>query len=230
MQPEAAVEAPISVTASFLFHVNPQALNEDPEAGGIPPRVDRTTGLWTPPEEAAGFGPQTQGAVYRWHNGVVTRASEVTSNAGLTPFRAVTMFYCNPFTQFVVTDGDASSRNMEGAAAPQDRWSPLGFHHLGSVSYLDFAGEHPYLAGNRAGFIRRIGLDSYQAREENAPRAGGLAGNLAMLIALIAFSCRSRDLDAVLVEDQAWDYLQWRGHDRRNGCQLNVNVMPMPLC
>jgi hypothetical protein len=214
------------VTPSFLFVVNRQDLNEDPDHGGIPPQalVDPNNGFWSPPSVAQGFGAQIAGTVYRWHDGRVTRATDTPTNAGLTLFRAVTMFYCNPWNQFVVTEGDVRLRNMEGSPAPQDRWYPLGFHHMDTVSYLDFAGEHLCLAGNRAGFIHRLGLDTYQNREENAPRAGGLAGNLAMLIALIAFSCRSRDLDAVLIEDRAWRHQEWRGHNRHDGRKLDTEV------
>jgi hypothetical protein len=152
---------------------------------------------------------------------------DVSNGAGLTQFKAVTMFYCNPFNQFVVTEGDVRFRNLPGSPAPQDRWYPLCFHHLDTVSYLDFAGEYTYLAGNRSGFIRRLGLESYQNQEDNAPRAGGLAGNLAMLVGLIAFSCRTRDLDRVLIQDKAWRHHQWRGHERRHGRKSNVKVRPV---
>jgi hypothetical protein len=207
------------VTPSFLFSVNRQELNEDPEEGGIPPnqQIDPNTLLWSPPAYRAGFGQQRPGTMYRWHDGQVSRATDAPNGAGLTLFKAVTMFYCNPFNQFVVTDGDVRFRDLPSSPAPQDRWYPLCFHHLDKVSYLDFAGEYTYLAGNRAGFIRGLGLDSYKNQEDNAPRARGLAGNLAMLIGLIAFSCRTGDLDRVLIDDKAWRYHEWRGHDRRHG-------------
>jgi hypothetical protein len=208
------VEAP-----SFLFRVSDQRLNEDPQQGGIAPAtlVDPSNGSWSPPLYANGFGEQTAGTLYRWKDGRVSQATDVPANAGLTPYRAVTMFYCNPSTQFLVTDGDVRSRDIAGRSPPQDRWYPLEFHHFGTISCLDFAGEHPVLAGNTAGFIERLGLDSYKNREEHAPRAGGLAGNIAMLIALIAFSCRRQDLDAVLIDERAWRNHVWRGHNRPDG-------------
>ena len=212
-----------------MFRVNDQRLNDDPQQGGIAPTtlVDPITGYWSPPLYANGFGEQTAGTWYRWDDGRVSRATDVPANAGLTLFQAVTMFYCNPWTQFVVTDGDVISRNVADGLPPQDRWYPLGFHHLGTVSYLDFAAEHLVLAGNRAGFIERLGLESYQNRDEHPPRAGGLAGNLAMLIALIAFSCRRRDLDAVLINDRAWRNHEWRGHHRPDGRKFGNEVMPV---
>jgi hypothetical protein len=218
------------VTPSFLFSVNRQELNEDPDKGGIPTdrQIDPNTLLWSPPVYAVGFGQQSTGTVYRWHDGQVSRATDVSSNvAGLTQFKAVTMFWCNPFNQFVVTEGDVRLRDLPGSPPHQDRWYPLCFHHLDTVSYLDFAGEYNYLAGNKTGFIRRLGLDSYQNREDNAPRAGGLAGNLAMLVGLIAFSCRTGDLDRVLIDDKAWRHHQWRGHERRHGRKSNVKIRPV---
>ncbi|KAE9364447.1 hypothetical protein N431DRAFT_355435 [Stipitochalara longipes BDJ] len=214
-EPEAE---PVQVTPSFLFVVNRQDLNENPDQGGIPPdqSIDQS-GRWSPPVYAAGFGQQSAGTIYRWRDGQVSRATDTASSIGLRPWKSVTMFYCNPFNQFVVTEGDVRSRNLPDCPPPQDRWYPLGFHHIDTVSHLDFAAEYTYLAGNRAGFIHRIGLDSYTNRQDDAPRAGGLAGNLAMLIALIAFSCRGGDLDAVLIDDRAWRHCQWRGHQRRDG-------------
>lgn len=218
------------MTPSFLFSVNRQELNEDREQGGIPTdeQIDPKTLLWSPPVYGIGFGQQSTGTVYRWQDGQVSRATDVSNGtAGLTQFKAVTMFWCNPFNQFVVTDGDVRFRNLPDSPTPQDRWYPLSFHHLDTVSYLDFAGEYPYLAGNRAGFIRRLGLESYQNQEDNAPRAGGLAGNLAMLVGLIAFSCRTADLDRVLIDDKAWRHHEWRGHERRHGRKSNVKVRPV---
>jgi hypothetical protein len=216
-----------------LFRVNDQRLNEDPQQGGIAPTtlVDPSTGYWSPPLYTNGFGEQTAGTLYRWDDGRVSRATDVPANAGLTPYRAVTMFYCNTWTQFVVTDGDVRSRDIAGRSPPQDRWYRLGFHHLGTVSYLDFV-ANAVLAGNRAGFIQRLGLESYENQDEHAPRAGGLAGNLAMLIALIGFSCRRGDLDTVLIHDRAWRNHEWRGHHRPNdhGRKFNNEVCASGIC
>ncbi|PMD37411.1 hypothetical protein L207DRAFT_432780 [Hyaloscypha variabilis F] len=212
--------APIRVTPSFLFLVRSQELNEDTEAGGLAPRTD-PSGFWYPPVYAAGFGAQQTGTLYRWDDGAVTRATDTLKNSDLTLYRAVTMFYCNPFYQFCVTEGDASQRNMPDCPAPQNRWYPLGFEYGdntdNTVSYLEIVAEHNCLAGNRAGFIHRLGLDSYSNPEDNAPLAGGLAGNLAMLVALIAFTCGTQDLETVLIRDRSWHHLSWREHGQHDG-------------
>ena len=114
---------------------------------------------------------------------------------------------------------------MPNYPPPQDKWYPLGFDYgANTVSYLDIVAEHNCLAGNRAGFIRRLGLDSYSNPEDNAPRAGGLAGNLAMLVALIAFTCGTRDLDAVLIRDQSWHRLSWTEHAQRHGRKMTLEI------
>jgi len=96
LQPDPEENAPIHVTPSFLFRVNRQELNEDTQAGGLAPQTD-LSGYWYPPVYAAGFGAQETGILYRWDDGVVTQATDAPNNGGLTLYRAVTMFYCNPF-------------------------------------------------------------------------------------------------------------------------------------
>ena len=198
-------------------------LNELSPDGGISPRYD-SVGHWSPPLYAAGFGERRQGDLYRWDGGVISQAS--TPNGGVGLYRAVTMCYCNPFYQFVVADGDASVGGWVDPAVnePQIRWCPISYRHHDAVSYLDFAGEHDYMAGREARHIHPLGLDSYQNRDTNAPRSGGLAGNLAMLVGLVAFSCRGRDLERVLVDDRAWYRYNWAGHRRGNGSELHLET------
>lgn len=129
------------------------------------------------------------------------------------------MFWCNNWTQFVAAPGDASMRDMASsdASAALDRWWPLNFFHDGSLSRIDIPGDEVVLAGTGS-WIHRLGLDSYSNRD--ASDSGGLAGNLALVIALIAFSCEARALDTVLREDRAWRHRRWRGHHHRNGSKL----------
>ena len=112
---------------------------------------------------------------------------------------------------------------------PLDGWYPLHFEYgpyTDTVSYLDLAGEHNCLVGSGADFIHQLGLQSYSNRQDNAPTAGGLAGNLAMLIGLIAFSCRTQDLETVLIDRQAWHHLAWTDHRRRDGRKFDLVADP----
>jgi len=134
--------------------------------------------------------------------------------------------FCYP--EFIVTDGDASQRNMPEQHPPRDGWYPLRFDYVNTISYLNLEGDHNCVTGNGARFIHGLGLESYADREDNAPRARGLAGNLAMLIGLIAFSCRTQDLDAVLIDDRAWRHHKWTDHSRLDGRKLDLNADTQP--
>ena len=120
--------------------------------------------------------------------------------------------------------GDASTRHMALSADPGNRWWPLTFRHHGALSRVEEVGEEQYLAGTGAPFIADFGLGAYNNR--HAPASGGLAGNLAALVALIAFSCESDQLDNVLIHDRAWRRHRWRGHDRPDGRELTYGCSP----
>jgi hypothetical protein len=219
------LEPPPPPPTSFLFVVNGLPLNEDVDNGGVTPRTD-DYGRWLPPLYQAGFGPKSRGTVFRWRNGVITAPTgyqwidgyAYAPNGGvLNYYRSMTVFYCNPWDQYLVADGDASTRDIATANFPGERWYPVNFRNDGNLSRLDFAGDEQYLAGNGAAFIDQLGLTSYQSQEQGAPTSGGLAGNLAILIGLVAFSCRSRDLRDILVNDRAWHRNRWNGHSRDSG-------------
>jgi len=125
---------------------------------------------------------------------------------------------------FFTFDGDASAMDIEEAEFPHNRWYPLQFYHDVGLSRIDISGDQPLLASPGGGWINQLGLGSYNYQESDSqvqssvpPPSEGLAGNLAILIALIAFSCGSRDLDNILLNDRAWRRYQWRGHNRQNG-------------
>ncbi|KAH7323996.1 hypothetical protein BKA65DRAFT_481778 [Rhexocercosporidium sp. MPI-PUGE-AT-0058] len=208
---------------SFLFVVNGVTLNEDTQDGGIPPRTDHF-GRWLPPAFAAGFGAQTPGTVFRWSNGDISTAAGYAWDEGYgrTPngdtleiYKATTMFWCNPFYHFMVASGDATTRNLD-SSVPEDTWYAINFHHDEDLSRVDYVANQD-LVGNGRDFIADLGLNVYRNTDQDAPRSGGLAGNLAILIGLVAFSCKRRDLNEVLVRDRAWRGYRWHGHNHSNG-------------
>ncbi|KUJ17560.1 uncharacterized protein LY89DRAFT_668872 [Mollisia scopiformis] len=225
---------------SFLFTINELPVNDEPTQrtiellvpladlelllqGGEPPRVDEY-GNWHPPIRSNGFGTQVPSRIYRWADGGrVSAARECQwfnnqwwSQAGneLTEYRASTMFWCNNFTQFLVATGDASRRHMEQSIDPHNRWWPLTFRHESTLSRVEEVGQEGRLAGSGT-WINALGLTSY--RNRHTVPAGGLAGNLAIMIGLIAFSCESTDLDTVLLTDRAWRRGRWHDHGRIDG-------------
>jgi len=209
--------------------------NENRHAGGVLPRVD-DGGRWLPPVLSAGFGPQNPGTVFRWSNGDISIATGYAWDEGYgkTPngdnlewYHTATIIWCNPFYQFLVTQGDASipidadMEDEEESDGEEEKaviqWYPINFHHHETLSRIDYAADSQYLAGNQRNFIAELGLTSYQCQDDDAPVSGGISGNLAILIGLIAFSCTRQELRHVLINDQAWRGYRWRGHQRPTG-------------
>ncbi|TVY34526.1 hypothetical protein LOCC1_G007809 [Lachnellula occidentalis] len=207
---------PTRLNVSFLFTVNRIVLNEEPSNRGVAP-IFNDPGWWSPPIYQAGFASEFLGTLYRWQNGVVTQATEYQWSqgawwgpdgvAGL--YRANTMFYCNPFDQFLAAEGDASDKDMADAPCPSNLWLRLYFRHQSALSRLDLGGSEPYLAG-KTWSINQLGLNFWYNPNKRAPLSSGLAGNLALLIALVAFSCRYNRLDTIL--QTSWRDHAWQPH------------------
>jgi hypothetical protein len=196
------------------------------------PRVNEN-GRWYPPIRSNGFGQQVPSRIFRWsENGRISSADDCQwfnnqwwSSAGdqLTEYRASTLFWCNNFTQFMVATGDASARHMDESPDPQNRWWPLSFRHEGSLSRVEEVGQEARLAGS-GNWINALGLSSY--RNRHTTPIGGLAGNAAIVIGLIAFSCEARHLDDILLTDRAWRRgARWHGHHRNEGRTLCIRIL-----
>lgn len=109
---------------------------------------------------------------------------------------------------------------METAEDPYHRWYRLTFENAEGVSRVDVAGleiQLPRSGPGWAGWAHQLGLDPYRNSNSDASALRGLAGDLAIVIALIAFSCRPGQLDQILVRDRAWHHYAWRGHHCHHG-------------
>lgn len=175
-------------------------------------------GHWTPPVYRAGYIYSNQETLYRWENGVINATDTEYESVfpSLTPYRTATVFYCDQWLQFQAALIDPSRYDMETAEPPFHRWYRLTFHHDAGISRVDIAGLEVTLAGTGAHWITPLGLDSY-CTNASSVASQGLAGDLSILIALIAFSCKSSDLQQVLLIDKAWNHNHWRGHNHRHG-------------
>jgi len=209
---------------SFLFAVNELHVNEEPGNGGVPPRATED-GRWIPPVYRGGFYPhgQTPQVIYRWSNGGINTATGYSwyigngwnpGNSQLEEYRTTATFYCSPFIHFLTANVDPTVTDIEGAPFGTHRWFPLTFRHEGALSRVEESGEE-YLAGTHADWIRELGLSAYN--NYHAPQSDGLAGNIAAIIALVAFTCRSASLDTILLRDNAWRNYRWRGHNHHHG-------------
>jgi hypothetical protein len=122
---------------------------------------------------------------------------------------------------FVLAEGDASTRDMIKQKYPRNRWFGLRFRHEPSLSRPDLTGDESYMAKRpNIWLVNSLGLGNYQNSDYSGSQNHGLIGNLAILLALIAFSCRCEALDKVLMSNSSgWNNYQWKTHphgwDRR---------------
>ncbi|PQE33740.1 N-acetyl-gamma-glutamyl-phosphate reductase protein [Rutstroemia sp. NJR-2017a WRK4] len=228
---------------SFLFVVNELPVNDNPDWGGIPPRVNEN-GHWIPPMYRAGFGAQIPGHLFRWRQGNITHVyngdyqwyngdwwhnSHDRGHNLLTHYRTTSLFWCNDFTQFLMLESDATTQDMETAAPPDNRWYPLTFHNVNGVSRVVVALDDQYLAGNRAWWIARLGLESYRSLERTRPvEVNGLGGRIATILGLVAFSCRDANDLYTILTSRDWcrglrDHNRTH-HGRRHERGVVVNV------
>lgn len=210
---------------SFLFVINKLPLNEDPSSGGLAPLANQD-GLWVPPLQSAGFAPQVPGQMYRWTNGAVTQASSYRWYQGygrgpgdspLTQYHCATVFYCNTFANYYIANFDTTARDISTGGFGENRWYPLRFRNDGVLSRIDTWSNEPYLAGPGGSWVSALGLDPYKCTNSDMPRCAGLSGDLAVLIALVAFSCKRERLGNILAPDGAWREYRWIGHRHSHG-------------
>jgi hypothetical protein len=211
---------------SFLFGINELQVNEDPSRGGVVPRHDED-GRWVPPIYSSGFYQQETGRLYRWHEGTISLASSCPwidgafrvsddNSRHLEGYKTSTLFWCNNFTQFKMATCDVTTFNMAGAVAPYNRWLPLTFQNEGTLSRLEASADE-CLASRGTKWIGELGLASYESDMLPSRVDGGLAGDLATIVGLVAFSCEPKRLYDILQGDRAWHNYQWRGHDKSHG-------------
>lgn len=156
---------------SFIFIVNELHVREHDD-GGPEPRYTKETQDWLPPQKKSGFWPQKFGTIYRFKDGVITRANgygwnpvPIVANADdtvpyasgfvvkdngdgtfkkLDYYNSASMMYCNNFLKFMAARGDVTARDI---FEMEDEWLPLMFdHNPNHVSYLRTAGQHKHLA------------------------------------------------------------------------------------
>jgi hypothetical protein len=190
-------------------------------------------------EEPAALGGQTRrdnfihinkSAIYRWKNGVISHATgcKYASTQDWIPlkeYRAITMFYNGGF---VLAEGDASKRDMRNQEYPRDRWYGLRFRHEASLSRVDLTGDESYMAnGPNTRLVNSLGLGNYQNADYSGSQNHGLNGNLAILLALIAFSCRCESLDKVLMSHSSgWNKYQWKPHPHGQNSRKSQRQYP----
>lgn len=170
-----------------------------------------------PPIYAAGYFRPHRPDLYRWEDGVIsaTNANYRDVSPHLTRYRTTTVFYCDQLVNFRATTCDPTSENM--ADDPDNRWYRLMFENSEGFARVDIAGQDRYLPATGPPWLGQLGLTPYCGVESDLTPLRGLAGDVAIILALIALSCRQSDLGQILVTERAWHRFRWRGHHHRHG-------------
>jgi hypothetical protein len=155
--------------------------------------------------------------MYRWDDGVITatNANYREVSPQLIPYGTRTVFYCDQLLNFRATACDPTLQNM--AETPDNRWHRLMFENGAGFSRVDIGGQDMYLPATGPPWLGQLGLTRYCEAESDLLPLQSLAGDLAIILALIALSCRQSDLDQILVRERVWHRYRWRGHNHRHG-------------
>lgn len=144
------------------------------------------SGYWTPPDEMSRqFKSTDVRRLYRWNARDSQTVTPIAFPANCTVYGRATVYHCN--SRFWAVPYDATRYNVR---EQNIMWKALKFDHLSNgVSSVGFAHEEPRLATQHPNqtWPQQLFPDGYQAIQgSNQP--GGLQGDLAVILALAAFS------------------------------------------
>lgn len=201
---------------TFLFCISEIRLNEDTDNSGTASNFT-AAGHWYPPDLMNRF--QSVSDFYRVSiHGEVTRVTDtylledkgyLKDSRPLTEYQRSTIFWANAIDGFVVADGLCLPHGESWSHLPSYQ-RPIDLH-LNSEASIDTVQS----------WSRQLGLEMYRdLRGESS-----LTGNLSIIIGLIAFSCRRKNLDSMLIHDRAWDNYVWRGHCHHHGRRFYFHIL-----
>lgn len=196
-------------TPSFLINIDSIAC-EYPDA-------DPLNGFWRPPRESTAFGTTSTSGLYRWFNGTLTGVRSFIHHSSLNRFSVVSVFYQSDTRRFLAIPTDCRDATTDGA---RHRWRQVGFEypHNNNISILgcEAANNQNILAapGSPTWMPQLLPAIYDRTPDLDGPEhddSGGLAGSLALLIALAAFSIDPADMiDGIR---HSFQVPQWRPHD-----------------
>lgn len=246
---------------SFIFVVNEIFVREPDDGGPEPRYTEESRDWLPPKEKGgfseqkAGIiyrcknGQITKANGYGWNPRPIATTADPVPYAGgfvvkdngdgrFTPlvyYNSASMMFCGNFLKFMAARGDVTARDI---VRMEDDWWPLMFdHHANYVSYLRTAGQHKQLAApGHSEWLKSLLPKAYDYDVDNRegraiPKSGGLAGDLPLIIGLVAFSCSPGKLDSVLREAKSWRGDRWIKHafprDRKS-CPRLLAVIGIP--
>ncbi len=199
----------LTIKASYVFRIT-----EVREHENVDPATD-ANGHWIPSLIPGGIQRVNQGVsgILWMCNGTQLRAVEALPR-GARPWKTFSLFFSGGYG-FRVMAGDA--RNPPS----HQGYHPLGFEHDdedGNSSYLTHVMQQPTLRCHRAdqGWTRMLLPNTYHGPLTNVQGQGGLKGELAIFLALLAFSMPPDQLPTYfgsLLQNGVWQ--SWT---TRDGC------------
>ena len=178
------------------------------------------SGHWLPPDrKSKQYKTSNARQLYRWDARNVQTVIPVSFPPNPTIHRQITIYHSGG--RFWIVPYDATQWNVCEVPPDVNSWLPgwraLTFHHgLNGVSSVGFEHDHTRLAVQSPNQTWRPELfpDGYWPNHENS-QPGGLQGNLALILALAAFSApRGQMMDAIAA---SFTLGNWRPHNRGHG-------------
>jgi len=171
------------------------------------------SGYWTPPDEMSRQSKSTDvRQLYRWNARDSQTVTPIPFPAKCSVYMQATVYHCN--SRFWVVPYDATHYNVR---QQYPIWKALKFDHLpNGVSSVSFAHEEPRLATQHPNQTWREQLfpDGYWANQGNN-QPGGLQGDLAVILALAAFSApRGQMANAI---NTSFKVGRWQTHNLDHG-------------
>lgn len=199
---------------SYLFRIN-----ELRESGTRLPAQD-ANGQWIPTDESDAnliVAAGATGIIWLCDGLQIKRLNDNNLLKRARPYKTYSMYYCHGRGFHVLRDNATNTKREEG-------WLPLSFEHdkTDYSSYLTNARYEPALHCHRTGqkWMQMLLPDVYHDRWEVPAPYGGLKGELAIFLALIAFAIPVDGLQTYLPamfqsgKWQQFDMLNGRTHQR----------------
>ncbi|KAI0123348.1 hypothetical protein BJ170DRAFT_687361 [Xylariales sp. AK1849] len=248
------------IGVSFLFVVNEARLSSNYQStadrwgNNIPPETyssytDETvgkvfrydSGIVSPSKEYTWFHPGrgAAGAIGWWEKMYDESENLVDQFQPLDVYSTFTVFNCGPFLPSIWSSGDVTVNSSDTFTG----WHALHFCHADGVSQASPNGSKKVVAGKNADFIDvilpRIFKNEYKndidRPEKETPPSQGLAGELGLVIGLLALSQKRGKIDLAFHENH-WRQNRWTGqrhpsawpkiHDEPRGVTVHIALDP----
>lgn len=203
MQQQQQQQQQAPMPACFIFRIDEVRENESASPSN--------TARWMPTMPSARVSGGASGRYWYCNGQSIQQVSQLPSDA--KSYSIYSMFY-KTGQGFWVYCGDACARP---STEDWQSWQPLCFDHVETYSYLSNAGEHDCAKNVRSDqpWARMLLPSIYHDASRSTSRRGGLIGELAIFLGLLAFSMRPEYMSDLL--PQMMSQSRFRTHTNANG-------------